>query len=409
MTINSVKFAGLGQQGLDNLSAWLQSNEYVSRLQCIEVVCIPPPHADDHTKHVLHVPFAALQHLSSLELLQCQIQAVGPAAAMMGSSAATTAGVSARRTAATAATAVPEANCLGALTALSRLELVESCIDLSELSSCTGLQDLMLCNVSHVGGDLVSPLASALCHLTQLTHLNFWHSIEKPNRRQRGQLSAIFASLSSMQQLKQLQLCLEPFQPAYLAHIPTSLSSLCLHGAPVVSLRTMPQLKNMTQLQCLRLVQPLKIDPAALCSLTQLTWLFVSEHQLASAVAVAQLLNAVRQLKRLKHLELSNCFGDECPEPQLYAALTASDQLESLDIIGNHIDTEAFEYMFDADTSLTALTSLATSSELFPDSDGFQRLVACCPALQQLAIVGDEDFADEPLEVSSNTDVPSVL
>lgn len=51
-------------------------------------------------------------------------------------------------------------------------------------------------------------------------------------------------------------------------------------------------------------------------------------------------------------------------EPELYAALIAGSQLVSLNISGNIIDSDAYQYMFCADACSAALTSLATSSGL---------------------------------------------
>lgn len=108
-----------------------------------------------------------------------------------------------------------------------------------------------------------------------------------------------------------------------------------------------------------------------------------------------ELLRAVQQMQKLKQLDLHDAMLQDSLEPKLYAALTASSQLVLLDISGKIIDSDAYQYMFPADASLAALTSLATSSGLLCYPTACERLVACCPALQQLAVF--DDYGQEPV------------
>lgn len=386
------------QQRFDSLSAWLNSDRNAcSKLQCIQVAYKSAADGFDRHRPVLNVPFAALQQLRSLQLLQCRVKAVSPATSDNTNPAGT---ATTGEAASAAPSAVQEPQCLRALTALSRLELAESSMQLSGLGSCTGLQHLKLCNCG--GDDLLFCLQSALPQLQQLTHLDIWMKGNKPHERQKELMSGIFAALSSMQQIKVLHLSAsyKRFKAADMTHVPTCLSALHLVDAPALDPSTMSQLQEMTQLQCLHLVRPRQFNPAILSGLTQLTSLSVTECHIEDAGTVNGLLRAVQQMQQLKHLDLNHSLLEDSSEPELYAAFTGSSQLISLDISKNRILPDAYKYMFPADASLTAMTSLATCSDMLDNDRVCERLVACCPALKQLIVMDDVGSASNYPKVS---------
>lgn len=407
-TIRSVNLTGDTQQGVDSLSAWLHSNRNASQIQHIQVACTSTAHRDKDTLLNLQVPVSALKQLESLQVLQCQVRTVDPAAFIDDSH--TSASTAAAESSASMAATTAQLTCLKALTALSRLELDKASLSPFELSSCTGLQHLMLRNVTNIGGGPVMQLGSALPQLTQLTYLGFWHNVNKPHREQRELTSSLLAKFSNLQQLQELQLgaSYKLYKAADLAHIPTSLSSLHLYDAPAMSGDSMPQLQDMTQLQCLCLVRPKSIDPAMLSGLNQLTQLALTDAVISDAAVTAQLLASLQQLTQLKHLGLANAVDAWCSAPELYAGITASSQLVSLDLSKCGLHYNAYKHILRADAFMTALTSLATSAPLFNKPEGFQRLLDCCPALQQLTIAGTGGVEYQHPDVSYHETSPRI-
>lgn len=125
-------------KGLDSLSAWLASNKYIGCIHSIEVK--PRLGQYSSVKPVVELPFDALRNLRALVLPNCYLK---------GAPAVNSASAERRpRRAAVKAVMLPVSS-FAALSALSRLELDNTTLDLNKLGSCTGLKHLILDRVSH--------------------------------------------------------------------------------------------------------------------------------------------------------------------------------------------------------------------------------------------------------------------
>lgn len=220
-------------QGVSSLSAWLNSSADVSRITDIKV----EPILGNHTQApALYLPSSKLVQLRTLKLLHCQlVHNVAAAASAVAS----------------VSTARPPAG----LTALSRLKLVNTLLDLSPLASCIGLQHLCLNHVKHTAAESLSAeaaaghvgasgaawaslLAPALPRLPQLTHLtlklqytqfrgSWWDGVPEISRHA--------ACLSSLQHLQQLCLDMDTLAAVDYIRLPVSLTLLQISKAPVLS------------------------------------------------------------------------------------------------------------------------------------------------------------------------------
>lgn len=375
MATSDIKHRAGIEQGLDSLSVWLANNQYGSSVQSIQVqakVC--DEEEENAVTPVLQMPLQKCRQLQTLRLARCLMTTTKIEAPALP----------------TTASSVPAAYGLASLTALSRLELIETLLDLSELSSCTNLQHLGFWDVGHAqtagqataaaadqlrqdahkaaGRTLPSQLATALPHLTKLTYLQVLYDNPEQSPEQGKLAAAIAATISSLQNLQELQLGLGNYEAEHPPHLSTRLTTLHLSRVPALTLSTAPQLSQLTALQQLYIVNCPQFEPAVLSDLTQLTSLcLVTDHEcaLSDSTQVAELLAAVQQLTRMKQLNLVGCMEAICPDPELYAALTSCSKLEALDITDCCVAPDAWEYIFPAEKVCTALTSLASSTDLF--------------------------------------------
>ena len=133
-------------------------------------------------------------------------------------------------------------------------------------------------------------------------------------------------------------------------------------------------------------------DPVALAGKTQLCHLQLPTCSIAGGAAgIAQLLSQLQHLTQLTHLELARCMQRparaDLPAAS-YSALTASSELQHLDIHQCFLPAGAWQHVFPAGRQLPHLQSLVidrvtmNSSIAAPGSS----LVSCCPALQLLTM-----------------------
>lgn len=386
------------RKDFEGLSAWLCSNNYANKINTVEAQAHKIfSKASVKTKPVLKLPIATLQQLRSLKLSYCSV-VVASGGAGDDTNASAAAGTVA---------AIPELLSLAALTALRGLELEGTVLDLSELSSCTGLQHLALSHVGHLArtatsaankvieqaeersavGHFPTLIASALYQLTQLTYCSLMYG-PYVHSTDRDKLAAeVGAALSNLQQLKELQLGLSWYYASEIAKLPTTLTALHLIGEPKLAWREpMPQLTHFQQLQRLQYGCAECRGAFNLSALTKLTWLDLSNCWFQLDSAVDDLLADIQKLEQLKHLVLSGSLGEEAVPAAGYAALTASKHLTFLDLTNNIFYLDNIEFIFVRENPCVALATLITGSDLFLTPGCFDRLPACCPALQQLEI-----------------------
>lgn len=378
------------EQSVQSLSAWLNSNNYVGSLQSIQVTT-----CGRHLKHppFLQLPADKLTGLRTLQLSNCFLDMSCTDAAVPAADAATFIAV----------VRATQPRSLTALTALRRLQLDRTVLDVSALGSCTRLQHLELTWVRPVTvpdpataaeavtavvdrsqwcrGSLAGQLASAVPNLTQLTYLSVMPDAY-----------AVIDHLSALQNLQELKL--GHVLAEHLVDLPISLTALQLwlhnyQDSDHVP-RSLPHLLQLTRLQRLHLVDGRESVPVLLLSVTQLTYLVLEDDEVTEEAAVEDLMAALQQLKHLQHLGLAHCLleviNEEFPDPEVYAALTASSHLTFLDIRNSCFPEEANNHMFAAAGALRNLKVLLAGPMLFSEPGDFERLGACCPALEELEL-----------------------
>lgn len=403
---------GLAQTG--SLSAWLRSNKYASNIRYIRVWQKP---TDAPSISVLQVCCQQLKGLEELELAFCQlktvtasVQSYAPPSLGVTSAEQTTAACAPQaEVAAGFESPARESRNLGALTALTSLDLLQTCLDLDELSSCTGLQYLALCDVTHgstppttefdpaaaeskvqpaVSPTTVIPpqIAFALSRLTQLRHLHIGYTFKMEEEQQQQQeASAVYASFGSLPNLQNLWLGVDTTEVEDLSQIPVCLTTLRISGISLaLTVDTMPKLPLMTTLEELHIVGIPSFDALLLASLTRLTWLCMCIVD--APVDADGLLTSLQQLKHMRLLKLHGCLEEDCTDMEKYAALTVSSQLEELHLPTCQIPPEAFEYVFAHSMIRKMLTSIVVSSDFLGSAGNCERLVACSPALREFGI-----------------------
>lgn len=373
---------------------------------------VPEVRSESDVRPTLQLPFSRLRHLKALELPWCHLQRTS---SEMDTSSET-------NTTQTLRTSKQQS--LAALTALSRLQLEETCLDHSELINCTTLQHLSMKTVSHLTAsqpataaasevadvptlgwsfcDICWPtqLTVALPHLTQLTHLD----VDYTSFEGTCQVETTI-SLSRLQQLRVLRvvLPLSHFQVIHLTELPSSLTLLDLENPPEIPIKGMQQL---VQLQDLHILAASDTHLLCVSSLTRLTQLALQGCRIRNFDSINQLVMALQHLQHLKVLQLSDALAlaDPAelyiPTPGSYAALTASTQLTSLQLTTTAFPPGANRFVFSAPVGrLKALKELMASADLFAGPDSFARMVDCCPGLQWLEVDNDHDFDHNHLDL----------
>lgn len=333
---------------------------------------------------MLRLPVDKLSCLEALQLSQCCLEIT----ATCRSGPATS----------TARPGAAQFISLAVLTALSRLELNSTSLDLSKLGSCTGLRHLDIDSAQHIAAAQLTTateaasratvqsahglIAAALPNLTQLTYL----AVRSGARAVMNQLS----TLPNLQELQIGQVAAED-----LAHLPTGLVSVWLSPHQSLTRSSVPQLLQLTRLQQLNLKLARVFDPELLHSITQLTWLCLRGTKQFTSAAVEGLMAGLQQLKLLQHLDLGWCLSEESLDAAAYAALTASSHLTYLDITDCRLPPEANDHMFTGADALGQLRVLIAPVTLVSMPGSFVRLVVCCPALEQLEVKLEEEIKDQ--------------
>jgi hypothetical protein len=290
-----------------------------------------------------------------------------------------------------------------------------------------------------------SPCILQLPPTLQLSSLELkWCKLlPKLSHHYRGLLDS--AGIGSLKQLR-LESCelVDPKPGEALAHLPTSLENLCIKDLTIyngICYAQLPtdELKRLQQLTYLELrrvqlwrdgqtsidLQPLqaltrladlrlvlspdigtvgmlsgmsslthlewancKMDPAVLAGKTQVQHLDTCTWPL-SGEGVAQLLSNLQQLQQLTYISLWNSLGTGYAHPPgaAYSVLTASSQLQHLEISRCTLPAAAWQHIFPSGKQLPQLQHLDISSVSSARLEG-SRLVSCCPGLQSLCIRG---------------------
>jgi hypothetical protein len=271
--------------------------------------------------------------------------------------------------------------------------------------------------------ELSTALVSLLQHLPLLQHLSLnisWTRDEEYNnpRDDTPTILDVSSALSTLQDLQHLSLS---YIPSNLEGLPTSLTKLHLHGEREclagyqLSLQTVPQLTGLTALEHLEL-EKYAVDPTILPWFTHLQHLVLDDAVLLvpgpdgvlQQQPVVALLEALRHLTQLQKLILEinldqEGIGTAAQQAERLAALTASSQLTRLGInkaygMGNWwrsiiLPDQGLLHLLREGRQLPHLKELhiASAGASWLDLEGAERLVKCCPALEQLDLTALAD------------------
>jgi hypothetical protein len=140
-----------------------------------------------------------------------------------------------------------------------------------------------------------------------------------------------------------------------------------------------------------------ELEPAALAGKTRLQHLQLDVGYLlgSGGTGALQLLSQLQHMQQLTCLIVHECFRKRhfYPPAAAYAALTASSQLQHLDISRSYVPEGVWQHMFIAGRQLPHLQKLNIAHVDHP-GDGIpaapegSRLVSCCPGLQSLDMQG---------------------
>jgi hypothetical protein len=405
----------LSQQRADAAAAWLarHGSRHLKELE----LCGPPKSwaADPPPLVSLALPSHSLRHLQRLQLSNMMLLTVQPAAAGSRQTQHTMeASCSCRDT-------VDHSSCstdaaLAGLTALTHL-LLNKCdvtslgVGATQLSALSTLQQLWMWQLeTDVSVEPTSPAYSAafghmLGQLCQLTNLSL------QARYQQRLLGTVLAAASSLSRLQHLNLeCVGTDECAVMVQdLPASLTYLemqfCALSRNSSSSSSNMRYGQLTALQCVRL-ECTDFPPAVLLHMPHVTKL---DCHSCGEQRMAETLAALQHLQQLRELELQEVLVTASAAE--YAALTASSQLQTLQLQRCSIAATAAEHMFTAGRPLPHLTQLCISpdegwpeitdeaADWLQDPAGLRhyslvvgpahvgRLVACCPALQELGML----------------------
>jgi hypothetical protein len=354
----------------------------------------------------LELPCHSLRKLQSLWL---HLLAVQPVAASSSQAQHTTeASCSSRNTSDHSSCCTDAA--LAQPTALTHLSL-EQCdvthlgVGATQLSALSALQQLWMDEISaDASVELTSPAYSAalghtLGQLCQLTSLIVKATYHQPLP------GSVLAAASSLSQLQDLELeCVGINGAVLVQDLPASLTSLEMQSC-VLSSRSSSSglhLQQLTALQHVRL-EYTDVLGGALLLMPNVTALKCRPRTYQRMPNTLAALQHLQQLRRLELREVS-----EIASAADYAALTASSQLQALELLDCGMAATAAEHMFAAGRSLPHLTELCVSPARFWPAmadlaDAWlehaadlrdcslvvwpavvRQMVACCPALHGL-------------------------
>lgn len=152
----------------------------------------------------------------------------------------------------------------------------------------------------------------------------------------------------------------------------------------------------------------LKVEPSVLAGKTMLQELTTAYCHIVGEVAgVGQLLANMQHLAQLKCIWLRNSMRaveEGTTQAAAFAALTASSQLQLLDIGSCVLPAGVWQHTLPTGRQLSSLTRLDIAWAVQPSGDAApapegSRLVSCCPELTSLDIRGLEYRADMPVSL----------
>jgi hypothetical protein len=160
-------------------------------------------------------------------------------------------------------------------------------------------------------------------------------------------------------------------------------------------------LSGMSSLTCLQVKglwgSSVLFEPGALVGKTQLRQLKIRGCSIAGGSAgVEQLLFNIQQLKQLTYLNLKWSLNHNYAGPdaasiapaEAYSALTASSNLQHLDVSVCTLPAGSWQHIFPADRQLPHLTSLRINDVCEPAANAAvlkgDRVFSCCPGLRAL-------------------------
>jgi hypothetical protein len=283
------------------------------------------------------------------------------------------------------------------------------------LAANTDLQQLQLIACDFIDG--TASLAAALQHLPLLQRLVV-NRCKSPTCEHRpnywGDPCWQFpgGALNGLQQLTGLELhggtqkLSKVLQ--HLCHL-TNLEDLQLWEddppAVIATAETLSQLSRLTRLQLGGSVQ---MEAAVLAGKSRLqhlhlkyvnVWARVADGDDALTAGSAALLSELQRLQQLTHLSLSDSMTHDLqlrrsmPSPAAYSSLLASSKLHTLDLGSYSLSAGAWSHIFPArkhfpnllvlDVCVSASLGAEGIAMTLPD---MQRLVSCCPNLQQVSL-----------------------
>lgn len=237
-------------------------------------------------------------------------------------------------------------------------------------------------------------LVTALPQLNQLTSLSLHYS--SCLRGEQYPAQPVTASLSSLQRLQGLEIDVEDFQGLDLTYLPINLTSLVMkgcYGSPsAVTLEAMPGLQYLVKLQQLSFSSASRLDAVLLSSLIQLTALHLSGCSFRSTMAVQQLMSGLQHLDKLKVLDLRSSLRQHAVAPEIYSAISASSELQRLNIDRCVFTPGAVEHIFPGAAILNSINELTAPADLFDDPGSLARMSASCPTLRRLEMNTSSEF-----------------
>jgi hypothetical protein len=381
----SIQLHSIGnQQQADKLCAWL-SKHGCKALQHLDLEgewnCECPA-------AVVNLPMQQLLQLRSLRVRRLELPLLG-------------------RNAAAAAAGQAAAASLSSLTRLTSLQLCTFstssaraiiCWTARQIAPLTGLRNLNL-HFSGFGHSVHSSsavpndaLAAAVGQLLQLTSLTLCSNLH-------GAALATAGRLTVLQRLQLIDVGSRE-HPLAARKLPSFLTYLQLLGCSCE-----PGSWQLPALQELHIWDVAGFDSAALADLQQLSSLKIGGES-GTPLDMESFLAQLFKLQNLQHLELHDV--EDVADAASYAALTASSSLTALRLIDCSIADGAAHHMFAAGRQLQQLQQLQVDASEYAHYEyalgseepeemqsrslvlglgDLQRLVTCCPRLEQLALI----------------------
>jgi hypothetical protein len=136
------------------------------------------------------------------------------------------------------------------------------------------------------------------------------------------------------------------------------------------------------------------VQPGVLAGKTRLQFFSMRACTVSGrAAGVAQLLSHMQDLQQLPHLNLGSTLNEVkqgLPAVTAYSALTASRNLQDLDISNCILPEGAWQHLFPIGVQLPHLQSLNIAGIWHPSDKRAvgSHLVSCCPGLQRMFVNG---------------------